>query len=76
MGQGEIKVQAMKDKIHQTVLDILADKRASGDVLPFATSIEVAHRLHMNALEVEKIAEEIEGIEKGKTLNHEWYYYE
>lgn len=56
----------MKDKIKQTILDILAQKRASGDVLPFATSIEVAHRLHMNAREVEKIAEGIEGIEKGK----------
>ena len=66
----------MKDKIHQTILDILAQKRTSGDVLPFATSIEVAHRLHMNALEVEKIAEEIEGMEKGRTLNHDWYYYE
>lgn len=76
MGQGKTEVQAMKDKIHQTILDILAQKRASGDVLPFATSIEVAHRLHMNAGEVERIAEGIEGIEKGKTINHEWYYYE
>ena len=66
----------MKDKIKQTILSILAEKRADGDVLPFATSIEVAHLLHMNALEVEKIAQEIEGIEKGRTLNHEWYYYE
>lgn len=74
MGQGKTEVQIMKDKIHQTILDILAQKRASGDVLPFATSIEVAHRLHMNALEVEKIAEEIEGIVRGKTLNHEYYY--
>lgn len=64
----------MKDKIKQTILDILAQKRASGDVLPFATSIEVAHRLRMNALEVEKIAEEIEGIVRGRTLNHEYYY--
>ena len=64
----------MKTKIKQTILDILADKRASGDVLPFATSIEVAHRLRMNALEVEKIAEEIEGIVRGRTLNHEYYY--
>ena len=24
----------------------------------------------------EKIAQDIEGIEKGKTLNHEWYYYQ
>lgn len=63
----------MKDKVKQTILSILADKRASGDVLPFATSIEVAHRLNMNALDVEKIAREIEGIEKGRTLNYEWY---
>ena len=66
----------MKDKIKQTILDILEQKKRDGDVLPFATSIEVAHLLHMNALEVEKIAQEIEGIEKGRTLNHEWYYYE
>lgn len=66
----------MKQKIKQTILDILEQKKRDGDVLPFATSIEVAHLLHMNALEVEKIAQDIEGIEKGKTLNHEWYYYE
>ena len=66
----------MKDKIKQTILDILEQKKRNGDVLPFATSIEVALLLHMNALEVEKIAQEIEGIEKGRTLNHEWYYYE
>lgn len=65
-----------RDKIKQTILDILEQKKRDGDVLPFATSIEVAHLLHMSALEVEKIAQEIEGIEKGKTLNHEWYYYE
>jgi hypothetical protein len=64
----------MKDKIKQTILDILSEKRANGDVLPFATSIEVAHRLHMNALEVEDIAKDIEGIVKGKTLNHAYYY--
>ena len=66
----------MKQKIKQVILKILADKKANGDVLPFATSIEVAHLLHMNALEVERLAKDIEGIEKGKTLNHEWYYYE
>ena len=66
----------MKDKIKQTILDILEQKKREGDVLPYATSIEVALLLHMNALEVEKIAQEIERIEKGKTLNHEWYYYE
>jgi hypothetical protein len=66
----------MKDKIKQTILTILEQKKRDGDVLPFATSIEVAHLLHMNALEVERIAQDIQGIEKGKTLNHDWYYYE
>ena len=66
----------MKQKIRQAILDILANKRADGDVLPYATSIEVAHLLSMNALEVEEMAEDIEGIEKGRTLNHEWYYSE
>lgn len=64
----------MKDKIKQTILDILEQKKRDGDVLPFAMSIEVAHLLHMNALDVEKIAAEIEGIVKGKTLNYEYYY--
>lgn len=64
----------MKDKIHQTILDILAEKKSNGDVLPYAMSIEVAHRLHMNALEVEKIAATIDGIEKSRTLNHDCYY--
>ena len=64
----------MKDNIKQAILNILADKKANGDVLPFATSIEVAHLLHMNALEVERLAKDIDGIVKGKTLNHAYYY--
>ena len=66
----------MKQKIKQAILTILEQKKRDGDVLPFATSIEVAHLLHMNALEVEKLAKDIEGFEKGRTLNHDWYYYE
>ena len=64
----------MIDKIKQAILNILEKKRRDGDVLPFATSIEVAHLLHMNAVEVEKIAKDIEGIVKGRTANHEYYY--
>ena len=64
----------MKDKIRRAILTILEQKKRDGDVLPYATSIEVAHLLHMNALEVEKIAAGIEGIEKGRTINHDWYY--
>lgn len=63
----------MKDKIKQTILSILAEKRADGDVLPFATSIEVAHRLHLGAWQVEEIAKGIEGIVGGRTLNYKWY---
>lgn len=65
-----------RDKIKQAILTILESKKRDGDVLPFATSIEVAHLLHMNALEVEELAKDIEGFEKGRTLNHVWYYYE
>lgn len=66
----------MKQQIHDTILTILAEKKANGDVLPYATSIEVAHLLHMGDVEVQVLAKDIDGIEKGKTLNHEWYYYE
>ena len=64
----------MKIKIKQAILTILEQKRRDGDVLPYVTSIEVAHLLHMNALDVESNAQDIEGIVKGKTLNHEYYY--
>ena len=64
----------MKDKVKQAILTILQNKQRNGDVPPFATSIEVAHLLKMSALEVEKIAQGIEGIVRGRTLNHEYYY--
>lgn len=64
----------MKDKIKQTILSILEEKRANGDVLPFATSIEVAHRLNIGAWQVDEIAQGIEGIVRGRTLNYEWYH--
>ncbi len=64
----------MKNKVHETILGIIAEKKREGEVLPFATSIEVAHRLKMNALEVEKIAAEIEGIVRGRTINGDYYY--
>lgn len=64
----------MKDKIKQAILTILAKKRADGDVLPYATSIEVAHLLNKGAWEIEAVSEEVEGIERGRTLNHECYY--
>ena len=64
----------MKDKIKQAILSILAEKKRNGDVLPFATSIEVAHRLNLGAWQVEEIAKDIEGIVRGETLNHDYYY--
>ena len=64
----------MINKIKQAILIILSEKRANGDVLPFATSIEVAHLLKISAAEVERIAKDIEGIEKGRTLYYNYYY--
>lgn len=62
-----------REKIKEAILTILEQKRRDGDVLPYVTSIEVAHLLHMNALDVERMAQGIDGIVKGKTLNHEYY---
>ena len=67
-------LETMKDKVKQAILTILQNKQRNGDVLPYATSIEVAHLLKMNVLEVEKIAQGIDGIVRGRTLNHEYYY--
>ena len=64
----------MKQKIKQTILIILEQKRRDGDVLPFATSIEVAHRLNLGAFQVEEIAKGIDGIVRGRTLNYDYYY--
>ena len=64
----------MKYKIKQAILTILEQKRRDGDVLPFATSIEVAHRLKLGAFQVEEIAKDIEGIVRGRTLNYDYYY--
>ena len=65
---------AIKIKIKQTILSIIEQKQRNGDVLPFATSIEVALLLKMNALEVEELGKDIEGIVQGRTLNHDYYY--
>ena len=64
----------MIERIKQAILSILERKRREGDVLPYATSIEVAHLLKMNALDVERQAQDIEGIVSGRTLNHDWYH--
>ena len=57
----------MKDRVKDVILSVLENKKRNGDVLPYATSIEVAHLLKMNAVEVESIAKDIEGFEKGRT---------
>lgn len=64
----------MIGQIKQAILSVLERKRREGDVLPYATSIEVAHLLKMNALDVERLAEGIDGIVRGRTLNHDWYH--
>ena len=64
----------MEDRILRAIKHIIELKQRNGDVLPYATSIEVAHLLHTNAVEVEKIAKSIEGIHRGRTANYHYYY--
>ena len=64
----------MTEKVYQAILRILADKRADGEVLPYATSIEVASLLRISVREVERIAKDIEGIERSRTEDYECYY--
>ena len=64
----------MKRKIKQAILTILEQKKRDGDVLPFATSIEVAPMLKMSVREVEKIAKDIDGIVIGRAENYVYYY--
>lgn len=63
----------MKQKVLDAILTILADKRAGGEVLPFATSREVALLLHISVSEVERMAKDID-ITKGRTEDYEYYY--
>lgn len=60
--------------IKQTVHSLIDEKRGQGDVPPYATSVEVAHLLGINALEVERIAKNVDGLEIVKIENHEIYY--
>jgi hypothetical protein len=63
----------MKQKVLDAIRAILADKRADGEVLPFATSREVALLLHISIPEVERMAKDID-ITKGRTEEYEYYY--
>ena len=64
----------MTERIRQAILAIIEQKRREGDVLPFATSIEVAHLLDISIHDVEKQAKNLHDVEKGKTSNYEYYY--
>lgn len=63
----------MKRKVLDAILAILADKRADAEVLPFATSREVALLLNISVSEVERMAKDID-ITKGRTEEYEYYY--
>lgn len=61
----------MTEKVREAILTVIERKRRDGDVLPYATSVEVAHLLRMEVDEVERIAD---GMERVKALNLEFYY--
>lgn len=63
----------MKQKVLDAILAILADKRADGEVLPFATSSEVALLLNISVSEVERMTKDVD-ITKGRTEEYEYYY--
>ena len=64
----------MKEDIRRSILLIIEGKRMKGDVLPYATSIELAPMLKMSVREVEKIAKDIDGIVIGRAENYDYYY--
>lgn len=64
----------MTEKVREAILTVIERKRRDGDVLPYATSVEVAHLLRMEVDEVERIAEQAEGITKGRTSDYSWYH--
>lgn len=64
----------MKEKIYRAILDITAEKRACGDVLPYVTSSEVSQRVHEGEDDVRAAAAEISGITIVKTEEIECYY--
>lgn len=63
----------MKTKIKEAVRNIILHKEREGEAFPAAHSIEIAHRLKMNAQEVELIAKDIDGITTHLTINGAYY---
>lgn len=66
----------MIEEVKKTILSILSEKRAEGDVLPYVTSVEVARFLSLDVKRVEAVAFAIEGIEVVRTQSGECCYYE
>ena len=64
----------MKQLIKSAILYVIEWKRAHGDVLPCATSFEVADRLKMKIKDVERLAKDIEGIQTVETNIYDCYY--
>lgn len=64
----------MKEKIKQAILSIVEEKRRGGDVLPYATSEEVARRLHEDERRVRAEAAKLKGIAVARKEGIECYY--
>lgn len=63
----------MKEAIKKAIQEITLQKDYEGEAYPAAHSIEIAHRLKMNAQEVELIAKDIDGITTHLTINGAYY---
>jgi hypothetical protein len=63
----------MKERITEAINSIIAFKESAGEAFPCAHSVEVANKLKMNALDVEVIANDIEGVICHRTINGAYY---
>lgn len=64
----------MEQRIKEAIRSIIREKlNDRNEAFPCAHSVEVAHRLKMNAREVEMIAAGIKGIKTHLTINGAFY---
>ena len=63
----------MKQQIKEAIQSIIREKLNNNEAFPCAHSVEVAHRLKMNAREIEIICKGIDDIKTHLTVNGEYY---
>jgi hypothetical protein len=70
----ENQVVISESDVYQAILQMLAEKRACGDVLPYVTCEEVSQRLHKSESGVRAAVAKLRGIAIVRTEETECYY--